>query len=42
MLLVHVTTTLWQLMSVLLDCVFLELLRRVRLLSVGRWFSASR
>jgi hypothetical protein len=31
-----------QLLSVLLDCVFLELLRRVRLLSVGRWFSASR
>lgn len=31
-----------QLISVLFDCVFIELLRRVRLLSVGRWFSASR
>ncbi len=34
--------TLFQLISVALDCVLLELLRRVRLLSVGRWFSASR
>jgi len=31
-----------QLLCLLLDMVLLELLRRVRLLSVGRWFSASR